>query len=42
MAAAWGMMLDDRVFVSEDLVAFAPLLAAVPKPPAQKGAPKKS
>ena len=37
-AAGWGMMLDDRVFVSGDLAGFAPVLASVPKaPPAKKG-----
>lgn len=37
LAAVWGMFLDDRVFVADDLQAFAPVLAAVPKGPAEKG-----
>jgi hypothetical protein len=37
MAAAWGMFLDDRVFVADDLAGFAPVLAVVPKGPAEKG-----
>ncbi|MEZ4301690.1 MAG: protein kinase [Polyangiaceae bacterium] len=36
-AAGWGMFLDDRVFVAEDLAGFAPVLAAVPATPAEKG-----
>jgi hypothetical protein len=31
LAAAWGVMLDDRVFVAEDLGALAPVLVMVPK-----------
>ncbi|MFO0586424.1 MAG: protein kinase [Polyangiaceae bacterium] len=37
LAAVYGMLLDDRVFVAEDLSAFAPVLVAVPKGPAEKG-----
>jgi hypothetical protein len=37
LAAAWGMFLDDRVFIADDLKAFAPVLVAVPKGPAEKG-----
>ncbi len=35
-ATAWGMFLDDRVFVPDDLAGFAPVLAAVPRAPAMK------
>lgn len=37
LAAAWGMFLDDRVFVADELQPFAPVLVAVPKGPAEKG-----
>ena len=37
LAAVWGMLLDDRVFVADDLSAFAPVLVAVPKGPTEKG-----
>ena len=37
-ATAWGMFLDDRVFVADDLAALAPVLGTIPKaPPAKKG-----
>lgn len=37
-ATAWGMFLDDRVFVADDLAGLAPVLATIPKaPPAKKG-----
>jgi hypothetical protein len=35
-AAAWGMLLDDRVFVPDDLAALAPVLVSVPAGPAEK------
>ena len=37
LAAAWGMLLDDRVFVADDLQPFAPVLVAVPKGIVEKG-----
>lgn len=37
MAAAWGMFLDDRVFVADDLAAFAPVLGVIPRGPVEKG-----
>jgi hypothetical protein len=36
-AAAWGMFLDDRLFMADEVVAFAPVLAVIPKAPAEKG-----
>ncbi len=35
-ATAWGMFLDDRVFVADDLAALAPALVTVPAGPVEK------
>lgn len=35
-AAAWGMFLDDRVFVADDLAPFAPSLVTIPAGPVEK------
>jgi len=35
-AAAWGMLLDDRVFVADDLAGFAPVLGVIPRGLAEK------
>lgn len=35
-AAAWGMFLDDRLFMAEEVAGFAPVLAAIPKAPPEK------
>lgn len=42
IATAWGMFLDDRVFVSDDLVTIAPVLATIPRAPAAKKGKKRS
>lgn len=39
-AAAFGMFFDDRVFMADELAAVAPVLAAVPRPPAPKKPPR--
>jgi len=41
-ATAWGMFLDDRVFVADDLAALAPVLVAVPAGPVEKAEKGKS
>ena len=36
-AAAWGMFLDDRLFMADELSGLAPVLAAIPKAQVEKG-----
>jgi hypothetical protein len=36
-AAAWGMFLDDRLFMAEELAGLAPILGVIPKAHVEKG-----